>query len=214
MGDSPTLPDQFVRYDRRTGVRATAEELVEDLHTAVISQGGEVFDGLKIVHADAIGRRVLAESEVRLLGLRPGPATLYGVADRGLVRMPVLVLDIEKTLATLHLDVARAELEERRGHERLGVDLAVRGEPIGRALPFEGRTVNISAGGAMVDVPLPEGAAYRAVLGLPGAELVVGAVVVRRGESGSVLQFTGLTDSAERALAGQLIRAAEAQTES
>ena len=209
MGDSPTLPDQFVRYDRRTGVRATAEELIEDLHTAVVSQGGQVFDGLRVVHADAVNRRVLAESQDRLLGLRPGPATLYGVADRGLVRMPVLVLDIEKTLTTLHLDVARAELEERRGHERLGVELVVRGEPVGRALPFEGRTLNISAGGAMIDVPLPEGAAYRAVLGLPGAELVVGALVVRRDEAGSVLQFTGLSDSAERALAGQLIRAAE-----
>jgi hypothetical protein len=214
MGDSPTLPDQFVRYDRRTGVRATAAELIEDLHTAVLSQGGHVFDGLKVVHADALNRRVLAEAEERLLGLRPGPATLYGVADRGLVRMPVLVLDVEKTLTTLHLDVARAELEERRGHERLGVDLAVRGEPIGRALPFEGRTLNISAGGAMVDVPLPAGAAYRTVLDLPGAELVISAVVVRQDTSGSVLQFTGLSDSAERALAGQLIRAAEAQTES
>jgi hypothetical protein len=211
MGDSPTLPDQFVRYDRRTGVRATAEELIEDLRTAVLSQGGQVFDELKIVHADALNRRVLAESEERLLGLRPGPATLYGVAARGLVRMPVLVLDIEKTLTTLHVDVARAELEERRGHERLGVGLAVRGEPIGRALAFEGRTLNISAGGAMVDVPLHEGAAYRAVLDLPGAELVVSAVVVRQDETGSVLQFTGLTDSAERALAGQLIRAAETQ---
>jgi hypothetical protein len=214
MGDSPTLPDQFVRYDRRIGVRATAEELIEDLHTAVLSQGGHVFDGLRVVHADAANRRLLAEGEERLLGLRPGPATLYGVADRGLVRMPVLVLDIEKTLATLHVDVARAELEERRGHERLGVGLAVRGEPIGRALPFAARTLNISAGGAMIDVPLPEGAAYRTVLDLPGAELVVSAVVVRRDESGSVLQFTGLSDSAERALAGQLIRAAEAQTES
>jgi hypothetical protein len=214
MGDSPTLPDQFVRFDRRTGVRASAEDLIEDLRSAVIAQGGSVFDGLKVVHADAVNRRVLAEGEERLLGLRPGPATLYGVADRGLVRMPVLVLDIEKTLATLHLDVARAELEERRGFERLGVDLAVRGEPVGRALPFTGRTLNISAGGAMVDVPLPEGTAYRAVLGLPGAELIVGAVVIRRDESGSVLQFTGLSDSAERALAGQLIRAAEAQTES
>jgi len=214
MGDSPTLPDQFVRYDRRIGVRATAEELIEALHTAVLSQGGHVFDGLRVVHADAANRRLLAEGEERLLGLRPGPATLYGVADRGLVRMPVLVLDIEKTLATLHVDVARAELEERRGHERLGVGLAVRGEPIGRALPFAARTLNISAGGAMIDVPLPEGAAYRTVLDLPGAELVVSAVVVRRDESGSVLQFTGLSDSAERALAGQLIRAAEAQTES
>ena len=208
MGDSPTLPDQFVRYDRRTGVRATAEELVEDLHTAVVAQGGHVFDGLRIVHADAANRRVLAEAEDRLLGLRPGPATLYGVADRGLVRMPVLVLDIEKTLTTLHLDVARAELEERRGHERLGVDLAVRGEPIGRALPFEARTLNISAGGAMIDVPLPRGAAYRAVLDLPGAELVVSAVVVRQDDASSVLQFTGLSESAERALNGQLIRAA------
>jgi len=214
MGDSPTLPDQFVRYDRRIGVRATAEELIEALHTAVLSQGGHVFDGLRVVHADAANRRLLAEGEERLLGLRPGPATLYGVADRGLVRMPVLVLDIEKTLATLHVDVGRAELEERRGHERLGVGLAVRGEPIGRALPFAARTLNISAGGAMIDVPLPEGAAYRTVLDLPGAELVVSAVVVRRDESGSVLQFTGLSDSAERALAGQLIRAAEAQTES
>jgi hypothetical protein len=214
MGDSPTLPDQFVRFDRRTGVRATAEELIEGLRSAVIAQGSGIFDELKIVHADAAGRRVLAESGARLLGLRPGPATLYGVADRGLVRMPVLVLDIEKTLATLHVDVARAELEERRGFERLGVDLAVRGEPVGRALPFAARTLNISAGGAMVDVPLHEGAAYRAVLGLPGAELVVGAVVIRQDESGSVLQFTGLTDSAERALAGQLIRAAEAQPES
>ena len=208
------MPDQFVRYDRRIGVRATAEELIEDLHTAVLSQGGHVFDGLRVVHADAANRRLLAEGEERLLGLRPGPATLYGVADRGLVRMPVLVLDIEKTLATLHVDVARAELEERRSHERLGVGLAVRGEPIGRALPFAARTLNISAGGAMIDVPLPEGAAYRTVLDLPGAELVVSAVVVRRDESGSVLQFTGLSDSAERALAGQLIRAAEAQTES
>ena len=208
------MPDQFVRYDRRIGVRATAEELIEALHTAVLSQGGHVFDGLRVVHADAANRRLLAEGEERLLGLRPGPATLYGVADRGLARMPVLVLDIEKTLATLHVDVARAELEERRGHERLGVGLAVRGEPIGRALPFAARTLNISAGGAMIDVPLPEGAAYRTVLDLPGAELVVSAVVVRRDESGSVLQFTGLSDSAERALAGQLIRAAEAQTES
>jgi hypothetical protein len=214
MGDSPTLPDQFVRYDRRTGVRATAEELIEDLHTAVLSQGGHVFDGLRIVHADALTRRVLAEADQRLLGLRPGPAVLYGVADRGLVRMPVLVLDIDKTLTTLHVDVARAELEERRGHERLGVGLAVRGEPVGRALPFEATTLNISAGGAMVDVPLRPGAAYRAVLGLPGAELVVSAVVVRQDETGSVLQFTGLTDSAEHALAGQLIRAAEAQTDS
>jgi hypothetical protein len=214
MGDSPTLPDQFVRFDRRTGVRATAEELIEDLRSAVIAQGGSVFDSLKVVHADATNRRVLAEAEDRLLGLRPGPATLYGIADRGLVRMPVLVLDVEKTLATLHVDVARAELEERRGYERLGVDLAVRGEPVGRALPFAGRTLNISAGGAMVDVPLQEGTAYRAVLGLPGAELVVGAVVIRRDEAASVLQFTGLSDSAERALAGQLIRAAETQTES
>jgi hypothetical protein len=213
MGDSPTLPDQFVRLDRRTGVRATVEELVEALQTAVVSQGGQVFDGLRVVHADAVNRRVLAESEGRLLGLRPGPATLYGVADRGLVRMPVLVLDIEKTLTTLHLDVARAELEERRGHERLGVFLAVRGEPVGRALPFHARTLNISAGGALVDVPLPEGAAYRAVLDLPGAELVVSAVVVRRDETGSVLQFTELSESAERALAGQLIRAAETPTD-
>jgi PilZ domain-containing protein len=128
--------------------------------------------------------------------------------------MPVLVLDIDRTLTTLHVDVGRAELEERRGHERLGVGLAVRGEPIGRALPFAAKTLNISAGGAMVDVPLPEGAAYRAVLGLPGAELVVSAVVVRQDETGSVLQFTGLTDSAERALSGQLIRAAESQTDS
>jgi len=207
------LPDQFVRLDRRTGVRATVEELVEALQTAVVSQGGQVFDGLRVVHADAVNRRVLAESEGRLLGLRPGPATLYGVADRGLVRMPVLVLDIEKTLTTLHLDVARAELEERRGHERLGVFLAVRGEPVGRALPFQARTLNISAGGALVDVPLPEGAAYRAVLDLPGAELVVSAVVVRRDEAGSVLQFTELSESAERALAGQLIRAAETPTD-
>jgi hypothetical protein len=213
MGDSPTLPDQFVRLDRRTGVRATVEELVEALQTAVVSQGGQVFDGLRVVHADAVNRRVLAESEGRLLGLRPGPATLYGVADRGLVRMPVLVLDIEKTLTTLHLDVARAELEERRGHERLGVFLAVRGEPVGRALPFHGRTLNISAGGALVDVPLPAGAAYRAVLDLPGAELVVSAVVVRRDEAGSVLQFTELSESAERALSGQLIRAAETPTD-
>jgi hypothetical protein len=53
--------------------------------------------------------------------------------------------------------------------------------------------------------------AYRTVLGLPGAELVLSAVVVRIDESSSVLQFTGLSESAERALAGQLIRAAEVQ---
>lgn len=214
MGDSPTLPDEFVRIDRRTGVRATAEELVEDLRSAVLSQGGEVYDGLAIVHADVTKRRVLAEAPTRLLGLRPGPAVLYGVADRGLVRMPVLVLDVEQALATLHVDVARAELEERRGHERLGVGIAVRGEPIGRAMPFTGRTLNVSAGGALVNVTLSEGMAYRTVLGLPGAELVLSAVVVRQGDAGSVLQFTGLSDSAERALAGQLIRAAETQTSS
>ncbi|MDX6376346.1 MAG: hypothetical protein QOE98_649 [Gaiellaceae bacterium] len=214
MGDSPTLPDQFVRVDRRTGVRATAEELVEDLRSAVISQGGEVFDGLKIVHADVTQRRVLAEAPTKLYGLRPGPAVLYGVAGRGLVRMPVLVLDIEHALATLHVDVARAELEERRGHERLGVGLAVRGEPVGRAMPFTAQTLNISVGGALVDVPLSEGMAYRTVLGLPGAELVVSAVVVRNDDAGSVLQFTGLSESAERALAGQLIRVAESQTAS
>ena len=211
MGDSRPLPDEFVRFDRRTGVRATAEELVEDLRSAVLSQGGEVFDGLRIVHADVTRRRVLAEAPAKLYGLRPGPAVLYGVAARGLVRMPVLVLDVEHALTTLHVDVARAELEERRGHERLGVGLAVRGEPIGRAMPFTGQTLNVSAGGALVDVPLNEGMAYRTVLGLPGAELVLSAIVVRIDESSSVLQFTGLSESAERALAGQLIRAAEAQ---
>jgi hypothetical protein len=51
------------------------------------------------------------------------------------------------------------------------------------------------------------------VLDLPGAELVVSAVVVRRDEAGSVLQFTELSESAERALAGQLIRAAETPTD-
>jgi hypothetical protein len=214
MGDSPPLPDEFIRFDRRTGVRATAAELVEDLRSAVLAQGGEVFDGLKIVHADVARRRVLAESPSRFYGLRPGPATLYGVAGRGLVRMPVLVLDIDHAVTTLHVDVARAELEERRGHERLGVGLAVRGEPIGRAMPFTGQTLNVSAGGALVDVPLAEGMAYRTVLGLPGAELVLSAVVVRQDDTGSVLQFTGLSDSAERALAGQLIRAAETQTTS
>src|SRR5258705_3033381 len=214
MGDSPTLPDQFIRFDRRTGVRATAEELVEELRSAVIAQGGEVYDGLRVVHADVTRRRVLAESPTKLYGLRPGPATLYGVAGRGLVRMPVLVLDVENALTTLHVDVARAELEERRGHERLGVGIAVRGEPIGRAMPFTGQTLNISAGGALVDVPLAKGMAYRTVLVLPGAELVLSAVVVRNDDGGSVLQFTGLSDSAERALAGQLIRAAETQTTS
>lgn len=210
MGDSRPLPDEFVRFDRRTGVRATAEELVEDLRSAVLAQGGEVFDGLRIAHADVTRRRVLAEAPGKLHGLRPGPAVLYGVAARGLVRMPVLVLDVEHTLTTLHVDVARAELEERRGHERLGVGLAVRGEPIGRALPFTARTLNVSAGGARVDVPLTEGMAYRTALRLPGAELVLSAVVVRIDASSSVLQFTGLSESAERALAGQLIRAAEA----
>ncbi len=214
MGDSEPLPDEFIRFDRRTGVRATTQELVEDLRSAVIAQGGEVFDGLKVVHADATRRRVLAEAPTKLYGLRPGPATLYGVAGRGLVRMPVLVLDVENALTTLHVDVARAELEERRGHERLGVGLAVRGEPIGRAMPFAGQTLNVSAGGALVDVPLSEGMAYRTRLALPGAELVLSAVVVRQVGTGSVLQFTGLSDSAERALAGQLIRAAEAQTTS
>jgi PilZ domain len=214
MGDSPPLPDEFIRFDRRTGVRATAEELVEDLRSAVIAQGGEVFDGLRIVHADVARRRVLAEAPTKLYGLRPGPATLYGVAGRGLVRMPVLVLDVENALTTLHVDVARAELEERRGHERLGVGLAVRGEPVGRAMPFKGQTLNISAGGALVDVPLAEGMAYRTVLALPGAELVLSAVVVRNDDAGSVLQFTGLSDSAEQALAGQLIRVAQTQTTS
>ena len=211
MGDSPPLPDEFIRFDRRSGVRATAEELVEDLRSAVLAQGGEVFDGLR----DRARRRHAAARAGRGArnALRPpaGPATLYGVAGRGLVRMPVLVLDVEHALTTLHVDVARAELEERRGHERLGVGLAVRGEPIGRAMPFTGQTLNVSAGGALVDVPLTEGMAYRTVLGLPGAELVLSAVVIRNDESSSVLQFTGLSDSAERALAGQLIRAAEAQ---
>ena len=211
MGDSPPLPAEFIRFDRRTGVRATADELVEDLSSAVLAQGGEVFDGLTIVHADVTRRRVLAEAPTRLYGLRPGPAVLYGVAARGLVRMPVLVLDVEQALTTLHVDVARAELEERRGFERLGVGLPVHGEPIGRAIPFSGQTLNISAGGALVDVALKEGTAYRTVLGLPGAELVLSAVVVRNDGVRSVLQFTGLPASAQRALAGQLIRAAEVQ---
>jgi hypothetical protein len=49
------------------------------------------------------------------------------------------------------------------------------------------------------------------VLDLPGAELVLSAVVVRIDDTGSVLQFTGLTESAGQALAGQLLRAAENQ---
>jgi hypothetical protein len=211
MGDSSTLPDQFVRFDRRTGVRATAEDLVEDLRSAVLSQGGEVFDELKILHADVTQRRVLAEAPTKLYGLRPGPAVLYGIAGRGLVRMPVLVLDVEHALTTLHVDVARAELEERRGHERLDVGVAVRGDPVGRAMRFTAQTLNISAGGALVDVPLRQGTAYRTMLDLPGAELVVSAVVVRNDDAGAVLQFTGLSESAERALAGQLIRVAESQ---
>jgi hypothetical protein len=85
---------------------------------------------------------------------------------------------------------------------------------MGRATPFSGQTLNVSAGGALVDVALQEGMAYRTVLGLPGAELVLSAVVVRNDESGSVLQFTGLSDSAERALGAQLIRVAETQLDS
>ncbi len=209
MGDSTLPTSEFDRRDRRSGVRATVEDLVEDLRSAVLAQGGEVFDTLRIVHADAARRRVLAEAPTSLASLRPGPATLYGVADRGLVRVPVLVLDVDNALATLHVDVARAELEERRSHERLGVGLALRGEPIGRADPFTAQTLNVSAGGALVDATLQEGAAYRVVVALPGAELVLGAVVVRCDGEQSVLQFTGLTASTERALSGQLIRLAE-----
>jgi PilZ domain len=210
MGDSQAPVPEFDRRDRRVGVRATVEDLVENLRSAVLAQGGEVFDALRIVHADAVRRRVLAEAPMSLGALRPGPATLYGVADRGLVRVPVLVLDIDDALATLHIDVARAELEERRSHERLGVGLSLRGEPIGGAEAFTARTVNVSAGGALIDTALPEGAAYRVVVALPGAELVLGAVVVRSEDDQAVLQFTGLTESAERALAGQLIRLGEA----
>jgi hypothetical protein len=104
--------------------------------------------------------------------------------------------------------VTRAELEARRGRDRMGVELAVRGEPLGfGGRPFSARTLNISAGGALVDTMLEEAAAYRAVIGLPGTELIVGAVVIRADDDCSALQFTGLSDPATDALEVQLIRA-------
>ena len=208
MGDSQPTDEGFEPLDRRRGVRATSLELVAGLTRGVIAQGGEIWDGLRVVHTDESSRRVIVEGRTRLLMLRPGPATLYGVVDRGLVRMPTLVLEVDGTVATLHCDLARAELEARRSHDRIGIALAVRGEPLGGGDRWSGLTVNVSAGGALVDVDLDEGSLYRAAIGLPSADLVVGAIVTRHEGGGSVLQFTGLSDGARRALGLQLIRLA------
>jgi hypothetical protein len=200
--------DPFVKGDRRDRARAAGGDLIVGLVTGLIAQGPDVADALRIVRADAARRRIVVEGRAPLGNLRPGPGTLYGVLDAGLVRMPVLVLEIEGAIARVHCDVARAEVEQRRAHARLGVVIAVSGEPVGAASAWTARTLNVSAGGAFVDVSLETGTAHRATLALPGADLVVAAVVVRRDGAGSVLQFTGLSDSAGRALSVQLIRAA------
>ncbi len=209
MADPVVDAQPFVPQDRRRQARATAAQLVDGLRRGLLTQGAEVFDALKVTHADLERRRVLVEARAPLVQLRPGPASFYGVVEPGLVRMPVLVLAVDATMATLHCDIARAELEERRGHDRLHVDLAIRGEPLGMAgQSFAARTRNVSAGGALVDVTLDEGSAYRAVIGLRGTELILRAVVIRTDDDGSALQFTGLSNSAVDALEVQLIRAA------
>jgi hypothetical protein len=209
MSDPVVDVQPFVPQDRRRQARATAAQLVDGLRRGLLTQGPEVFDSLRVTHADLERRRVLVEARTALLQLRPGPASFYGVADSGLVRMPVLVLAVDATMATLHCDVTRAELELRRGRDRIGVELTVRGEPLGTGgRPFTGRTINVSAGGALVDAQLEEAAAYRAVIGLPETELILRAVVIRSDDEGSALQFTGLSESATDALEVQLVRAA------
>ena len=75
--------------------------------------------------------------------------------------------------------------------------------------PWSGTTLDVSAGGALVDVPLPAGSAHRVVLRVGGTELRIGAAVARPGAGRrTALGFAGLSDAAARALALALLRSA------
>jgi hypothetical protein len=204
-------PDEFARRDRRGGVRTTALALVDRLDEVVLTQGGVVSDGLTAIHTDAADRRVLLEARTPL-ALRAGPAELRAAVRAGHVRMPALILNVEATLATVHLDVARAELGGRRRDERfpllLQIDGAEDGATNGAGAGWSALSRNVSAGGVLVRARLRAGSRHHIRLGLPGLELALDAVAVRQSDEGTALAFADLASDARQAMRCALLRTA------
>jgi PilZ domain-containing protein len=202
-------PDEFARRDRRGGVRATAQALVDRLDDVVVTQGGVVSDGLKAIHTDARDRRVLLESRVPL-ALRAGPAELRAAFGNGHVRIPALVLNVDTTVATVHLDVARAVLGGRRRDERfplmLPVEGAEHGATNGNGAGWSSLTRNVSAGGVLVRARLAAGSRHHVTLGLPGLELALEAIALRQSDDGTALSFDELAADARHAVRCALLR--------
>jgi hypothetical protein len=204
-------PHEFARRDRRGGVRATAEALVERLHEVVVTQGDTVSDGLTAIHTDARDRRVLLESRAPLT-LRAGPAELRAAVSDGHVRMPALVLNVDTTIVTVHLDVARAELGGRRRDERfpllLRVEGAEHGAANGNGAGWSSLTRNVSAGGLLVRARLLPGTRHHVRVGLPGLELALEAIALRQAEDGTALAFDDLAADVRQAVRCALLRSA------
>jgi hypothetical protein len=190
-------------------VRATAQALVERLHDVVVTQGDIVSAGLTAIHTDARDRRVLLES-CTPLALRAGPAELRAAVRDGHVRMPALVLNVDTTVATLHLDVARAELGGRRRDERfplmLPVEGAEHGAMNGSGAGWSSLTRNVSAGGVLVRARLLPGSRHHVRLGLPGLEVALEAIALRQTQDGTALAFDDLAADVRQAVRCALLR--------
>ncbi len=192
-------------------MRLRTDELFSGLTAPVVVQGEHVCDGLAVAAADPQRRRILLTPQRpgAVDALVPGPAQIAAGSPEGLVRMPGEVVEADRDGVTLVVDPLLAEFEGRRAHWRLGLRLPVRGQPLAGGPPWTATTVDVSAGGALLDVPLAPGSEHRVVLRVGGTELRIGAAVARREPDGeTALGFTGLSDAASRALALALLRSA------
>jgi len=174
-----------------------------------VTQGDTVSEGLTAIHTDARDRRVLLESPTPLT-LRAGPAELRAAVRDGHVRMPALVLNVDTTIATVHLDVARAELGGRRREERfpllLRVEGAEHGSLNGNGAGWSSLTRNVSAGGLLVRARLLPGTRHHVQVGLPGLELALEAIALRQAEDGTALAFEDLAADVRQAVRCALLR--------
>jgi hypothetical protein len=191
-------------------VRLRPHELLDGLTGPLVVQGARVWDGLAAAAADPARRRLLLTPlrSGALDGVEPGPAEVAAGSPEGLVRMPAEIVEVDPHGVTAVVDPLLAEFEGRRRHWRLGLQLPVRGQPADGGPPWTATTLDVSAGGALIDRPLPPDTAHRIVLSVGGTDLRIGAAIARPSPPGATaLSFTALSDAAARALAVALLRA-------
>ena len=177
------------------------------------SQGGEVFDGLKIVHADVARRRVLAEAP-RSASTGSGPGRRRCTASPAAASSGCRCWCSTSRSADDAARRRRARRARGAARPRAARRRARGARRADRARDAVHRPDAQRLGRRRAGRRPAEGghAAYRTVLGLPGAELVLSAVVVRAGRDGlgAAVHRAHRTAPSGR-WPGQLIRAAETQ---